>query len=365
MSKTVGAALATHLAGAVTSVTTLARIQRTDGTVIPLTSHDADIVFDDGDGSQTYLSVVGYSRTAVSGSSEMSVDSIDFRGLFDALGVTSEDFLVGRMDFAAVRLHLVNWKDLTQGSVVLRQGTVGQVTTSEDFIAEVRGMLQKFFQEIVEVTSQTCRAKFGDSGDARPRCYIELNAAAWSTPLATTARAPADAKNETVVKPLATQNDRWFVSIVAGDTGGSEPSWDTTIGNTTVDNTVTWEAIQARRITAVIATIVNDMEFTVTPDITTDAPDAFFGAGSVEFTSGNNNGLVSGLSSWTLSTLTVKTFFPVPRTMTVGDALTLVAGCDRINTTCEDDYDNKINFRGEDHLPGNMQLFKFPNQPSG
>ncbi|KKK51386.1 hypothetical protein LCGC14_3115470 [marine sediment metagenome] len=67
MSRTVGAALATHLAGAVTSVTTLVRIQRVDGVIKALTSHDADIVFDDGDGSLTYLSAVGYSRSAVSG----------------------------------------------------------------------------------------------------------------------------------------------------------------------------------------------------------------------------------------------------------------------------------------------------------
>jgi hypothetical protein len=32
----------------------------------------------------------------------------------------------------------------------------------------------------------------------------------------------------------------YFVATTAGTTGGSEPTWDTTVGNTTADNTVTW-----------------------------------------------------------------------------------------------------------------------------
>jgi len=35
----------------------------------------------------------------------------------------------------------------------------------------------------------------------------------------------------------------WFSCIAAGTTGGSEPTWDTDIGDTTVDNTVTWQRV--------------------------------------------------------------------------------------------------------------------------
>jgi hypothetical protein len=36
-------------------------------------------------------------------------------------------------------------------------------------------------------------------------------------------------------------NERCFVAIVGGTTGGSEPSWTITRGGKTTDNTVTWQ----------------------------------------------------------------------------------------------------------------------------
>lgn len=45
-----------------------------------------------------------------------------------------------------------------------------------------------------------------------------------------------------IVRP-ATWNNRLFQCVVAGTSGAAEPTWDTTMGNETVDNTVTWLAV--------------------------------------------------------------------------------------------------------------------------
>ena len=46
-----------------------------------------------------------------------------------------------------------------------------------------------------------------------------------------------------MVKPTV-GNDRWFVCTTAGTSGASEPTWTTTINDTTTDNTATWTAIE-------------------------------------------------------------------------------------------------------------------------
>lgn len=40
-----------------------------------------------------------------------------------------------------------------------------------------------------------------------------------------------------------TPNDYWYICTVAGTSGGTEPTWPTTIGGTVVDGSVTWECI--------------------------------------------------------------------------------------------------------------------------
>ncbi len=213
MTKSASAAMITHLAEEVTSLALLLRVARTDGMVKGLTSHDVDIAYDDGDGVVTYVSAEGVDRTAISSGAGMEVDNLDVAGLFGAAGVTAEDFRVGRMDFAEIKIRAVNWASLSDGDILLRQGTVGEVVTASDFAASLRGLHERFRTEIVELTTPLCRAEFGDA-----RCKVDIVGVAWSASLATTARAASDAAAETVVRP-ATPNDRWFVATNVGLTG--------------------------------------------------------------------------------------------------------------------------------------------------
>ena len=42
----------------------------------------------------------------------------------------------------------------------------------------------------------------------------------------------------------------------------------------------------------------------------------------------------------------------LPYPLTVGDAYSVSAGCDRLFGTCKARYNNVVNFRGEPYIPG-------------
>ncbi len=361
-----GAAYDTHLGGTTISQAILILLTRTDATVLGLTTHNEDLIFNDGDGSVTYVSFPGASRTAVETTYSPAVDNLDISTFFAVAGIEEADILNGLWDAADVKIYLVNHQDLTMGAWKIRRGRFGTLTLGDDLVAELQGMFRSFITEMVELTGPTCRAEFGDGPALNPRCKIDIVSTLWSASLAVLTRLPFDAgglpgSEELIVRPTSF-NDRWFEATTGGTTGGGEPSWDTTLGNSTTDNDITFKAIRARRINVAVDSVTNHMEFVV-KSYSGDAPDAFLSGGFALFTSGNNNLVKIGVSSWVLSTLTVKLFQPLTQVLAVDDTLTLVSGCDRIRTTCVNTYDNILNFRGEPDLPGDDHIFRIPPPP--
>ena len=359
-----GAAFDTHLAGNTTSLAVLILLTRIDNTVVGLTTHNADLIFNDGDGSVTYKSFPGASQTAVETTYAPEVDNLDINTFFDVAGIEEADILNGLWDAASVKIFLVNHADLTMGAWKIRRGRLGDLSIGDDLVAGIQGMFRAFITEMVELTSPTCRAEFGDGDQTNPRCKIDIVGTVWSAALVVATRLPFDAgglpgSEETIIRPT-TFNDRWFEPTTGGTTAGSEPSWNLTLGGSTVDNTVTFKAIRARRITGItISSVTNHMEFVIA-GYTGDAPDAFLSGGFALFTSGLNNLVKIGVSSWVLSTKTVKIFQPLTQVLAVSDTLVLISGCDRIRTTCVNAYDNILNFRGEPDLPGDDSIFRIP-----
>lgn len=167
MAKTVPGPLATHVAQETTSLATLWEITRTDGFKLYLTDHDQDI---DSDGN-TYESSVGYSRTPVSNRVGLNVDNLDVMGFLDNSTITDAELRGGVYDRATVVLKLVNWASPSDGVMIIRTGEFGEVIYSDDggFKTELRGLSQRFSQQLVETISPICRADLGDF-----RCKVPL-----------------------------------------------------------------------------------------------------------------------------------------------------------------------------------------------
>lgn len=166
--KSTSAALATHLAGPVTTLATCWRITRVDGREFLFTDHDQDLSFE----GRTYTASSGYSRTAIANNAGLSVDNLDVEGVFDDEAITEEELRAGLFDQAEVRIFLVNWADPSMGALRMRRGWFGEVVLTEQgiFRTELRGMTQALQQRIGELYSPECRADLGDH-----RCKAPVN----------------------------------------------------------------------------------------------------------------------------------------------------------------------------------------------
>ena len=88
----------------------------------------------------------------------------------------------------------------------------------------------------------------------------------------------------------------------------------------------------------------------------------FFTHGRFEVTSGAASGFKSRIAMHRLeggkALLTLAT--TPPAALVGGDAVTLIAGCDRAFATCRDKFGNVANFRGFPHMPGNDFVISYP-----
>lgn len=370
--KSASAGLQSHLAGRARSLASMWKLTRADGTIMGFTDHDQDVDFDlgDGDGTITYQAATGFTRSEIASAVSLNVDNIELTGALSSAKITAADIRAGRYDRAEVRIFEVNWQDTSQGALRFRRGWIGRIRTEGiGFVAEIRGMAQLYDeQEIGHTYSPYCRADLGDTigtSLVSSGCGVRLDPPEWQPLTAYTVRKARDAKTGSVVKP-SSFNDRHFKCITAGTSASGEPSWNTTIGGSTVDGSVVWETIRALTVPATVASVTDNRDFTL--DYTGDAPDAFFVPGRISFTTTgsptpSNVNLHREVKGWTLSTKRVVCLQPFPFDVAVGDSVEIVAGCLKDVPDCRDKFDNIFNFRGEPHIPGLKAIFMYPDAP--
>lgn len=152
--KTLTALMTAHINRDVTTLTTLWRVTRRDGTVIRVAGLDRDVRF----GGQTYSAANGFARTATASKSDMSVDNTEVAGLLTDL-FDREDVIAGRYDFARVEVFLVNWQAPDRfGAITMRRGFLGEALVTDDgFRIEVRGLTQALARQRGHVYQVGCR----------------------------------------------------------------------------------------------------------------------------------------------------------------------------------------------------------------
>lgn len=191
MSKTLTAPIALHIAAAVQSLCSCWKITRTDGVILTFTDAQSPVVVN----GVTYASAVGFDPSAVETTTVMAVDNLEVSGLLTLNFITAADVSAGVYDAAEIELFYVNRLDPNSGTLPMKRGTVGQITWQQGtFKAEVRGLMQPFHQNIVEIFSASCRATLGDN-----RCKVALTASTGTVATVTdnrkftdTARTEAD-----------------------------------------------------------------------------------------------------------------------------------------------------------------------------
>lgn len=86
--------------------------------------------------------------------------------------------------------------------------------------------------------------------------------------------------------------------------------------------------------------------------------------GTVQFVDGENAGRVVEIIGYNTTTRQVDLFEGVSYDITVGTAIKVAPGCDGSLERCKF-YNNVINRRAEDYVPGNDELMSYPDAKSG
>lgn len=339
--KSVSAEYTAYRALSSTSDAHCLKITRVDGDVFGFTDHDKPLVVD----AVTY--VPGLRPFAIKSAGNLEPANSETEGGFGSAGVTAADIRAGLWDYAAYQFFRVNWSDLTMGVEKGPSGRLGQITRGRtQFVTELLGIGQHLNQTIGRLVGPECDAELGDA-----RCKVRLNPPAWAALTAYTVRPAGDAGLGSVVKPT-TYNGRHFKCTTAGTSGASEPSWNTTIGGTTADGTVTWTAIQALTIISTVTSVIDRLSFY--DSARAEAAD-FFSGGKVTFTGGANDGIAHEVKSYPGGSPNglILLQLPFPYDIQAGDAYEMTAGCRfRFTEDCKAKFDNGDNFRGFPHVPG-------------
>lgn len=212
--------LAAALGQEVTTLATCWRIQRRDGVVLGFSTHDRPLVID----GLEYRAAGGFTPTAVDSSNALNVDNLDVEGILESGAISRDDLMAGRYDFAAVRIFMVNWADLNQGKMRLRDGWLGEITMRDGaFTAEVRGLTERLQAEVGDVFSPECRADLGDK-----RCKVNLAG------VTVTGTVTAVADRQTFTDSARSEPDGWFdygvLVWLDGANGGLETEVKAQIG---------------------------------------------------------------------------------------------------------------------------------------
>jgi uncharacterized phage protein (TIGR02218 family) len=389
MSKAASAPMQASIAARDLSHVTCWRIKTQAGDISAFTELDDDLLVDlaDGDGFVTHAAKTGYSRTNISSTNTLAVDNLDVEGILDPDAFSRQDIIAGVYEGTEVKMFLVNWKDLSEGVIKLRRGTIGNVSMFPGrFEAELRGMLQRYSQEIVGLASTLCRADLGDQPGFSPSirgCKVQVDPAFWLATTPYTKRIERDAGLGSVVKPT-TFTDRFYEATNDGTSGGTEPIWPTVLDDTVVDGGVTWITKQALTIEASVDIATNRGKFSIV--YAGDAPDVLLRGGLLFFDTGKNSKLLPlDVKDWDLATRTITLYLPagfdiVDSTsllqleddsghlllengsggllMESGDLVRIRAGCAKDVPACRDAFRNITNARFEPHVPGSKVILR-------
>jgi uncharacterized phage protein (TIGR02218 family) len=299
--RVIPAPLLAHFKGSRTSIAICWLIEKSNGTLIRGTEHDADVVLptqspDDLGISGTYFAKAGISGTDIKSSSDGSVDNMEVSGGFptDALvvDVTLDDLNSGLLTAAPVTVFACNWQDPTMGYVILLRGYLGQPTHTSDggYTVEIRSLAQLLTQNVCQSYNENCNViRFGDA-----RCKFDVST--------------------TLITGSVTGVTSRRIFAVNMAEGSPSPQWSYSGG------LLTW-------LTGNNATFQREVKLEPQAQI-----DGF-------------------LELWDQT----------PEDIQVGDTYQITAGCDRTAATCQNVFNNLVNFRGYGvYIPGVMALTQGP-----
>lgn len=378
MSRTIPSTLAAHSALPARTECFLLKVKPKSATVFGVTELNRDVTYDDGsgDGAIVYRSKTGYTSFDTETKSDLSVNNSEAASLiaqYPMDGMTKD--AIGRGDYDGARFfqYLVNYADLTMGHTIIGAGQVGKITIVDEMACtiELRSFTQVLKQlSMVELTSITCRAQYGDTRCKQPlRWYAGTvafvgaeNDRTFVLTLAPGFTIPPGSSSGTITGCPFFTGDGTAVTAQLKDTAGEAITSGFTVTNVKIAGTV-YAGVTISGSGLVTFAAAPGAGAIVTWDGTlTSSPDGFFVPGLVHWDSGNNVGFEQEVEQYVSATGTVTLAIPAYYAVQVGDNLRIRRDCDKSKTMCKA-YGNYPNMRAETELPrGNAVSLQSPEQ---
>ena len=280
------------------------KIERTDGVAKHLTNHDRAIQFDSSRpfgiaGADVQLYVPAIDSSASDRSGGLEATNKELKGTITTTEITEADVHTGLYKDAKITEFLVDY----------RFPMLSPITKDEYFVAEiVQG--QDIHEWKVEGVSRVLGHPSGPI--VTRRCPYQLG--------------------DSNCKKDLTNMQRLAVVV----------------------DTVTDRSI----FTATAGSLPED-----TPNNEPDLRDGYFALGELRWKTGSNAGVVSTVAQFTLSTRTFVIRIPTPNDIDAGDTFDVDPGDDKSISTCDQHFNNKVNFGGDNFVPGISQTLKGPEPP--
>ncbi len=239
-----------------------------------------------------YRSTVGMELTAVEKMLGLGTDNLQAVGAYSDAVLSEADVLGGNLDGSEYFLYLIDYAHPEYGVKTIQRGWVRELRSLDyTFSVELASLSQLAQQAVGEITSPTCRNQFAD---------------------------------------------KWCQ--------GAEKRTDPTKNHPTLNRPMS-------DVGVTVASVLGPVKFTAT----LNAPDGFYTAGRITFTTGANRGLSMDVNTHKLSadgaTAEFRLEEPFPAVVAVGDVFSIRMGCLKIFSACKK-FDNVVNMRAEPYLTG-------------
>jgi len=279
--------------------------------------------------------------------------------LTNITSITREDIRLGYYDFARIYVFITDSENPIEDEEKQLTGFWSETELKDGvYIAEVKSLADALNTTHGRFYHAKCDTVF-----TGPRCGVRKSSVSWLSDMHAQAGVEDDARLGTVVKPTS-QNGFWYKATSTGFVGATEPTWPTTLGNTVVDNEVTWETVYATTINESVSSVTNSKTLVLNSSTTlSNLPNAHFENGTLEFSSGDLTGLKFTIKTYDSTTRTITLKEKMISLPSASDNVVLTVGCKkRFDLDCDLKFGNKKNYQGFPHMPGTQVITRFGGQ---
>lgn len=288
-----------------------------------------------------------------------TVKFFENKTLTNITSITREDIRLGYYDFARIYVFITDSENPVEDEEKQLTGFWSETELKDGvYIAEVKSIAQALDTTHGRFFNAKCDTVF-----TGPRCGVKRSSVDWLADIHAQAGVEGDARLGTVVKPT-TQNGFWYKATSTGFAGATEPTWPTTLGNTVVDNEVTWETVYATTVNESVSSVTNSKTLILNSSTTlSNLPNAHFENGTIEFSSGDLTGLKFTIKTYDSTTRTITLKEKMISLPSTSDSVVLTVGCKkRFDLDCNLRFGNKKNYQGFPHIPGTQVITRFGGQ---